>query len=208
MINNIEEVNVKEVYEKIAKHFSDTRVYKWSWVNEFLESLESNSLVYDLGCGNGRNMLYNNINFIGIDNCKNFISICKEKKLNVINSNITNIPLDNNSADAIMCIAVFHHLYTRENRLKALLEMKRLIKSGGKILLSVWSIKQPKKTRRTFNNYGNNIVLYNTNNGKIYERFYYIFDIDEIKKLFCDVGLSLINHVHNCGNEIFTLIKI
>ena len=59
MINNIEEVNVKEVYEKIAKHFSDTRVYKWSWVNDFLESLESNSLVYDLGC-NGRNMLYNN----------------------------------------------------------------------------------------------------------------------------------------------------
>ena len=208
MINNIEEVNVKEVYEKIAKHFSDTRVYKWSWVNDFLESLETNSLVYDLGCGNGRNMLYNNINFIGIDNCKNFISICKEKKLNVINSNITNIPLNNNSADAIMCIAVFHHLYTRENRLKALLEMKRLIKSGGKILLSVWSIKQPKKTRRTFNNYGNNIVLYNTNNGKIYERFYYIFDIDEIKKLFRDVGLTLINHLHNYGNEIFTLIKI
>ena len=83
--NNIEDVNVKEVYEKIAKHFSDTRVYKWSWVNDFLESLKTNSLVYDLGCGNGRNMLYNNINFIGIDNCKNFISICKEKKLNVIN---------------------------------------------------------------------------------------------------------------------------
>ena len=159
--NNLETTYVKEVYEEIANHFSNTRVYKWSWVIDFLDSLKKDAIVYDLGCGNGRNMDHGSLKFIGIDNCENFVSICKNKNLNVINSNITKIPLNNNSADAIICIAVFHHLSSTENRIQALLEMKRLIKPGGKILLSTWSINQPQKTRRSFNSYGNNSTFAN-----------------------------------------------
>ena len=208
-INNIEETNVKDVYEKIANHFSHTRVYSWSWITEFLENIHSkneNSLIYDLGCGNGRNMNFKNLKFIGIDNCQNFIKICKSKNLNVIKSEITNTQLPSNSADAIICIAVIHHLVSEENRLRALLEIKRLIKPGGKILLSVWSINQPKKTRRNFKSYGNNIVLWN-NYGESYERYYYIFKIDELKSLIKKAGLYILNHNYDCGNEIFVLLK-
>jgi alkylated DNA repair protein alkB family protein 8 len=210
MLTNIETTNVKDIYEEIAKQFSDTRVHKWSWVNEFLDNLKENSLVYDIGCGNGRNMNHNknNITFIGMDNCINFINICAQKKLNVVNGNITKIPFRQNSADAIMCVAVFHHLSNEENRIQALLEMKKLLKNDGEIILSVWSINQPAKTRRTFNSYGNNIVLWNNNKGKIYERYYYIFKIDELKKLFTKTGLYIKQHFYNCGNEIFILIKI
>lgn len=205
--NKLETTYVKEVYEEIAPHFSKTRVYKWSWVIDFLDSLKRDSIVYDLGCGNGRNMNHGSLKFIGIDNCENFISICKSKNLSVINSNITKIPLDNNSADAIICIAVFHHLSSIENRIQSLLEMKRLVKQGGKILLSIWSINQPQKTRRSFNNYGNNIVLWNSY-GKIYERYYYIFKLDEIKELIKRAGLIILNYDYSCGNEVFILMKI
>ena len=207
--NNIETKYVKNVYDAIATHFDNTRSYKWSWVNEFLNSLKTNSNIYDIGCGNGRNMINNNSkNFIftGIDNCEKFVTLCKTKNLNVINANMTAIPLKSNSADAILCIAVFHHLENKENRVNALLEMKRLIKIGGKIMLSTWSINQPQKTRRTFNNYGNNIVLYNKF-GQLYERFYYIFKIDEMHKLFTLCGLTIIDYKYDCGNEIFTLTK-
>jgi ubiquinone/menaquinone biosynthesis C-methylase UbiE len=207
--NNIETKYVKNVYESIATHFDNTRSYKWSWVNEFLNSLKANSIIYDIGCGNGRNMINNNSkNFIftGIDNCEKFVTLCKSKNLNVINANMTAIPLKSNSADAILCIAVFHHLENKENRVNALLEMKRLIKIGGKIMLSVWSINQPQKTRRSFNNYGNNIVLYNKF-GQLYERFYYIFKIDEMHQLFTLCGLTIIDYKYDCGNEIFTLTK-
>ena len=205
--NNLETTYVKEVYEEIAPHFSNTRTYKWSWVIDFLDSLKTDSIVYDLGCGNGRNMDHGSLKFIGIDNCENFVSICKNKNLSVINSNITKIPLNNNSADAIICIAVFHHLSSTEKRIQSLLEMKRLVKPGGKILISTWSINQPQKTRRTFNNYGNNIVLWNSY-GKLYERYYYIFKLDEIKELIKRVGLIILNYDYSCGNEIFTLMKI
>ena len=115
--SNIEETHVKNVYEEIAYHFSDTRVYKWSWIISFLDSLNSDSLVYELGCGNGRNMNYDkkNLTFIGLDNCENFVKICKNKNLNVVNGNIINIPFKKNTADAIICIAVFHHLSNQNN---------------------------------------------------------------------------------------------
>ena len=171
--------------------------------------MRKDALIYDIGCGNGRNMVNNNaknLNFIGVDNCENFVKICKSKKLNVLYGNITAIPLASSSADALLCIAVFHHLESKENRVKALLEMKRLLKPNGKILLSVWSINQPQKTRRSFNNYGNNIVLWNKF-GKIYERFYYIYKLDELKQLFNLCGLTISNYEYSCGNEIFTLVK-
>ena len=135
-----------------------------------------------------------------------FTDAFKSKDLNVLYGNMTSIDLPSASADALICIAVFHHLENKENRIKALLEMKRLLKHNGKILLSVWSINQPPKTRRSFNNYGNNIVLWNKY-GKIYERFYYIFKVDELKTLFNLCGLAITNYEFSCGNEIFTLIK-
>ena len=206
MLTNTEEKYVKDVYEKIAQRFNHSRAYKWNWIEIFLQKLNKNSLVYDIGCGSGRNMMYEGLNFIGIDNCENFIKICQTKNLKVINANSINIPLKNNSADAIICIAMFHQLSNNENRINTLLEMKRLIKPGGKILLSVWSINQPPKTKRIFKRYGNNIVDWN-NYGTIYERYYYIFKIDEIKKLFKSANLLLLEHFYDCGNEIFVLTK-
>jgi SAM-dependent methyltransferase len=205
MLTNLENNNVYKVYEEIACHFNVTRINKWDWIDKFLDNYE-NKFVLDLGCGNGRNMYYNNIKFLGIDNCDKFVAICKDKGLNVMLSNITDIKLDSNIADGIICIAVFHHLSTEEHRIEALKEMKRLLKPGGKILLSVWALEQPKKTRRTFNHYGNNIVIWNSY-GKVYERYYYIFKIPEIVSLFKKCGFLIETHSWNCGNEIFILTK-
>ena len=114
---------------------------------------------------------------------------------------MNNIPLSSQSTNYIICIATFHHLQSYKNRLNALLEMKRLLKPGGKILLSVWSKVQPRKTRVIFNNYGDNIVLWKN----IHKRYYYIFKIDEIIQLFKDAELILEEHTYDCGNEIFML---
>jgi hypothetical protein len=68
----------------------------------------------------------------------------------------------------------------------------------------VWSKNQPKKTKRTFENYGNNIVNYNKD-GEVYKRYYYIFQLEEIKNLFTQCNLKILSHEYNCGNEIFIL---
>lgn len=195
--------NVKKVYEIIAPEFNKTRSYYWAPISNFINELTINSLIYDIGCGNGRNMTYENHRFIGVDNCENFVDICNKKGLNVICNNMMNIELPTNSADSLLCIATFHHLSCRENRIKSLLEMKRLIKPGGEILLTVWSKNQPEKTRVVFNTYGDNIVYWKNK----HPRYYYIFSVDEIKELFLSVGLDMKSHVYDCGNEVFILSK-
>ncbi len=196
--------DVNNVYEDIATHFSNTRQYQWKWISDFFSELKINSVVYDLGCGNGRNMKTKGLEMYGIDNCTKFVEICNSQGLNVTNACITNLPFSNKSANAIICIAVFHHLFCYEQRLTALLEMKRVLKKGGIILLSFWSINQPLKTRRVFTHYGDTIVPWNKF-GNIYNRYYYIFEIKEFETLVSSAGLKIKKHLYDCGNEIFFL---
>ena len=43
--------HVHLVYDEIANHFHQTRVWMWPKVIEFIESLPSQSTVLDVGCG-------------------------------------------------------------------------------------------------------------------------------------------------------------
>lgn len=199
-----EDTHVRKIYNKIGEHFDATRAYTWKWIEDFTYQYSDSHTIYDIGCGSGRN-LRDSPTWIGVDNSETFINICKEKGFNVVHADMINIPLPTESADAIISIASFHHLYTYERRIRALYEMKRLIKPDGKILLSVWSIEQPKKTKRTFK-YGDNIVTWNKF-GEVFERYYYIFKINEIEYLFQQIGLKVVSHTWDCGNEIFILSK-
>ena len=76
MTTKIELEHVKQIYQDIANEFDVTRAYKWRWISNFINSLPKNSLIYDIGCGSGRNMDYPDYRFIGFDNCQSFINIC------------------------------------------------------------------------------------------------------------------------------------
>ena len=196
--------NVLDVYDNIADHFSNTRHYKWPLITEFINSLKKDSLVYDIACGNGRNMNYDNYRFKGVDNCQKFVDICKEKNYDCVLGDMCDLPFPDNSCDALICIASFHHLGNKERRLQAIKEFTRVLKPDGKILITVFSINQPKKTKKKFNNYGDTFVSWNKF-GVIYNRFYYIFKIDELKELFNECNLKILEHKWDCGNEIFSL---
>lgn len=208
----LEHTSVTSVYNIIAEHFETTRQYKWKWVEDFVYSIQNDcSTIYDIGCGTGRNMTgYNTTlrhTFIGVDNCSKFIEICTNKGLRCVNASMTSLPFEDCSADAILSIASFHHLSTVKRRIDTLKEMVRVLKNDGKILLSVWSKEQPKKTRRVFETYGDTLVKWNKQ-GEVFERYYYIFRIDEIKELFDNCGLRISSHTWECGNEVFILEKI
>ena len=151
--------------------------------------------------------MYKNLKFIGIDSCNEFLEICKTKKLNVLLSDMCSLPFTDNSFDGIISIASFHHLSTNLRRQKSLKEMNRILKVDGLCLLSVWSINQPEKTKRVFNNYGNNLVDWKKGD-TVYHRFYYIFKLDELNDLIHKSNFSIISHKWQCGNEVFVLKKL
>ena len=203
-------LSVQESYDLIAKYFAVTRVFTWKWTDNFINSLSNHNIILDIGSGNGRNSNYNNHIVFCIDISNEQLKMNNFKNNLSIHANMIRIPFKNNSFDSILSIASFHHLKTIKERHSCLKEMKRVLTKNGKILLSVWSINQPKKTKRIFTNYGDNIVNWNTNrkdtegNFIIIPRYYYIFKYDEIKELLQNYFI-IDKYYCDSGNEIFEL---
>jgi alkylated DNA repair protein alkB family protein 8 len=63
------DLDIQNVYDNIAKDFDRTRYKIWPEIKKFINNLDSNSLVGDIGCGNGKNMLpiRKDLIFKGID---------------------------------------------------------------------------------------------------------------------------------------------
>ena len=208
----IEKSLVKDVYTEIASHFSNKRQSTWDWITRFVQNVNGDNNpvnVLDIGCGNGRNMTDFNpetCSIFGIDNCEEFVKICSDKGFNVIESDMSNIPFPDNYFHYFLSIASFHHLSTTERRIKTLMEINRVAKKGALMLISVWSLIQPENTPQSkkIKKYGDNIVQWNKN-GKIYDRYYYIFKVDEIIRLFNQTGWKVISHTWEYGNEVFII---
>ncbi|RWS10880.1 alkylated DNA repair protein alkB 8-like isoform X5 [Dinothrombium tinctorium] len=142
---DLEKEHVFDVYEKIAADFSETRYKPWPKVKHFLDSLDCGSIVYDIGCGNGKYLDLNaNIATIGCDTSFALLQICANKALETFAANVLCLPLKRDSADACICIAVIHHLSTEARRVKAIEEILATLKVGGKALIYVWAFEQRK----------------------------------------------------------------
>ena len=203
-----EYTHVKSIYENIANNFSDKRYNSWYWIDNFINLTPKGSKILDIGCGNGRNMKNSNYDFYGIDNCSNFVELAKKVSPNVFLCEMTNLPFPDNYFDAIISIASFHHLSNNIRRTECLKEMSRVLKPNGKILLSIWSKNQShnKKLDNKFN-YGTNMVPFKDNKGNIIgNRFYYIFQLDEIYNLI-QTFFKIESHNWIHGNEVFILTK-
>lgn len=53
-----------------------------------------------------------------------------------------NLPILSGSMDAAISIAVIHHFSTRQRRVKALKELERVIRKGGRACVTVWALEQ------------------------------------------------------------------
>lgn len=76
----MEKKHVYDVYDRIAPHFSHTRYKPWPKIEKFLNNLPDNSIVYDIGCGNGKYLGVNKkLIMIGTDRSKGLLQTAQEK---------------------------------------------------------------------------------------------------------------------------------
>ena len=100
---------------------------------------QNNLSILDLGCGTGQLLLelknkFTKAKLFGLDNNESMLKVAKSKLKNVklIKSSSDKIPLKNNSIDYVISTEAFHHFPEPE---KTLLEMKRILKNNGKIII-------------------------------------------------------------------------
>lgn len=141
----------KEDYNLIAEEFSRTRSEIWPETKSLFEKyLIEGEKVLDLGCGNGRYFEYlkdKKINYFGVDSSEKLIEIAKNKYPTAYFqvADALNLPFPDNFFDKVISIATFHHIPSKEFRIRFLEEAKRVLRPGGILILMVWNFKEFKK---------------------------------------------------------------
>ena len=152
---DLEDSNVNDVYNAIASHFSATRFAVWPAVRRFIESLPPGSIVADVGCGNGKYFgVRRDVFTAGSDKSSGLASVAGRRCSGGGGSGLRNpvadvlvadgyhLPYRQGSCDAVLCIAVLHHMATVERRRELLTELVRVLVPGGKALVTVWATEQ------------------------------------------------------------------
>ncbi len=188
-------VHVKEAYESIAEEFSRTRSRAWREVEEFLErSGGEGTLLLDAGCGNGRHMAIASrmgVRCVGVDISRNLIKLakinikCYSSLCSLCLGDVISLPFGEDVFDLVLCIAVLHHIPDDKSRINAIKEIFRVLKPGGKLLVSVWS-RSAKKLQKVPQNVRDAVMCWG---GKA-EIYYHIFCKEELAHLAKIAGIT------------------
>ena len=110
-----------------------------------------NAVKLPLGCGEGKYLQTGTQNWmIGTDRSSSLSMICKTNGNEVATCDVTKMPFRDNLFDGIICISVVHHLATEQRRVMALKELSRMLKPGGKVLITAWALENEYRKVRTF----------------------------------------------------------
>ncbi|XP_075957015.1 putative tRNA methyltransferase 9B [Anarhichas minor] len=144
--SQLERDHVHSVYDKIAPYFNDSRYKAWPKVRQFLLDLQPGSIVADIGCGNGKYLHINKEVFkLGCDVCHPLVDFAWSQGHEVQMCDGLHLPYRDGCFDAVLSIAVIHHLSTKERRIRAIKEMARTLRVGGRIMIYVWAMEQKRR---------------------------------------------------------------
>ena len=240
------EAGLRELYDAIAPHFARTRQRPWPDTMDFVDSIyrdmsgrKGQQTLLDLGCGNGRNALYaleKGFLVLALDFSLELLKILDadagkrgyRQRLELLNGNMLTLPLEENSVDCAMSIAALHHLATREKRLRALGECRRVMKTGGRALFSVWAFDQDRfreeyvrhlaSFSRDEKAFGNLLVDWRSGtqpgtNGdtgveeqRSFKRFYHLFVEGELAGLCEEAGFHLVSSFRS-GDNYYVVVE-
>jgi ubiquinone/menaquinone biosynthesis C-methylase UbiE len=107
---------------------------------KFINLLEPDSHILDVGCGPGRDMAWfesHNINVTGIDYTQAMLEIARTRvRGSLVQADMRKLPFEAHNSDGIWCNASLLHLPKTDSP-AALLEFNRVLKPAGILFLAV-----------------------------------------------------------------------
>lgn len=81
----------------------------------------------------------------GSDTCAQFVTIAREKQHEVCVSDNQRLPYRDGCFDAVISVGVIHHFASPKRRLRALQELARILRPGGRMLVYAWAVEQSER---------------------------------------------------------------
>ncbi|MEJ5292550.1 MAG: class I SAM-dependent methyltransferase [Candidatus Methanosuratincola sp.] len=201
MERNSEGREIGELYDRIADDFARTRRRAWPSI---LGLRGGRGMALDLGCGTGRNaavLASFGYHVVAADLSIGMLRSLRKsfagRGMEAVRCDALYLPFREGSFDAVALVAVIHHIRGRGNRLKAMAEIRRVTRSGGRVLVTAWSMIQARFLRRCIGiisnplrggELGDLVVPWGRKGG----RFYHLFTKQELEKTVRGSGLRVI----------------
>jgi ubiquinone/menaquinone biosynthesis C-methylase UbiE len=171
----------KQIWNDIAPEWNEFKKKPSVFVEEFLK--KSKGKILDLGSGSGRHLMkLKNAKMYLVDFSENMIELAKKNEisqtlqLQFVVSPMSKLPFKNNFFNAAICISALHCVETATEREKVVEELHRVLKPRAQVFIAVWN-----KNSKRFRNAKKEKLIGWRGIGK---RYYYLYDEDEIHKLF------------------------
>ena len=181
----------KKVWDKIAPSWDEYRKDVMDIIPEFFE--KNKGRVLDLGCGSGRNILkIEGQELYAVDFSNEMIKIAKKnakkKRVDVkfYVMEIDKLSFEDEFFDAILFWAVLHCIKGKRKRHDSLKEMYRVLKPGGRALVSSWGRGSPR-----LKNKPKECIMPWSVESLRQMRYTYIYDADELKRELEEIGFRV-----------------
>lgn len=190
--DRVKEIKMKEMEQRnrLAKEY-DKFISDYQHKVEIASAIEEinpkeGEYILDAGCGTGRityRLVEAGCNVVGVDFSKESLKVCRQRcsalnkgNLHLIIADVCNLPLKDCSFDKCISTEVFEQIPTEEERLKMLHELHRVLKPGGKLILTTYNYSLRKIIGRKRETFSGELYFYRYDYFKLKHTISTVFD--------------------------------
>ena len=189
-------INSKDIFDQIAPSWYNFR--HWSIFRHELEALAHRwqpGKLLNIGCAHGPDFLpfRHNFELYGADFSTEMLEFARRysKKfkftVGLSLADVRRLPYSDETFDWALSVATYHHIKGKEERLKSLWELGRVLKPGGEAFITVWNRWQPRFWFRR-----KEVAVPWRMKDKTLYRYYYLFSYHELEKLVKKAGFEVL----------------
>jgi tRNA (uracil-5-)-methyltransferase TRM9 len=187
---------MREVFNQIAPGWYNFR--HWTIFRTELEALAQRwqaGRLLNIGCAHGPDFLpfLQSFELHGVDFSIEMLKLAQKYSskfkftVSLVASDACQLPYADESFDRAIAVATYHHVQGRQDRLKALQELRRVLKPDGEAFITVWNRWQP----RFWFHRKSQWVPWQAGDKTLY-RYYYLFSCSELEKLVKKAGFTVL----------------
>ncbi len=148
----------REIFNNIARSWYGFRHYtRFKAELTGLAGKWQKGRLLNVGCGHGPDFLpfINNFELHGLDFSSGMIDMARQYSLkfkfdvSLVVADASYLPYNDKVFDYAIAVATYHHLRTDQERQQAFRELRRVLKDGGEVFITVWNRWQPRHWLKT-----------------------------------------------------------